>query len=53
MNEAIHNANTYIDNKFVFYRYSFDLNIYSSINNAYNVIISKTRNDELTDIVIL
>ena len=53
MNSAMHNANTCIGCKLPFYRYSFDLNMYSSINNVYNVIMSKSLSDEQTDIVIL
>ena len=51
MNEAMYNANTCIGSKLAFYRYSFDLNMYNSINNAYNVMMSKSLGDEQTAIV--
>ena len=35
----MYNVNTYIGYNLAFYLYTFDLNMYSSINNAYNVII--------------
>ena len=38
MNKAIYNANTCISYKLAFYRYTLDLNMYSSINNAYTDI---------------
>ena len=51
MNEDMYNANTCIDYELAFYHYTFDLNMYISINNAYNVIMSKSLSDEQTDIV--
>ena len=51
MNEAMHNATTCIGYKLAFYSYTYDLNMYSSINNAYNVMMSKSPSDEQTAIV--
>ena len=47
MNEAMHNANTCIGYKLAFYRYTFDLYIYSSNNNAYNIIFSYLSNEQI------
>ena len=48
MNEAMCYANKCIGYKLVLYTcgYTFDLTMYSSINDAYNVIMSKSLNDE-------
>ena len=51
MNEAMYNANTCIDYNIAFYRYTFDLNMYNSVNNVYNVIMSKSFSDAHTAIV--
>ena len=51
MNEVMYNANICIGYKLAFYHYTFDLNMYSSMNNAYNVIMSKYLSDEQTAIV--
>ena len=51
MNEAMYDANTCIGYKLAFDRYTFDLNMYSSTNNAYNVILSKALSNEQTVIV--
>ena len=48
MNEDMYNASTCIGYKLAFYCYTFDLNMYSSISNAYNVIMSKSLSDEQT-----
>ena len=51
MNESMYNANTCIGYKLDFYRYTFHLNMYIYINNAYTVIMSKSLSDEQTVIV--
>ena len=45
MNEAVYNANTYIGYEIVIHRYTFDIYMYSSINNAYNVMMSNSLSD--------
>ena len=41
MNKAMYNTNIYIGYELAFYRYTFDLNIYNSMNSTYDVQISQ------------